>query len=746
MDLSANNVSCASWLKLGAPKGIGLGLLVGLLALPAWASGTPQSDSDSSQDLSAPPSTGPKPVDAPLLAPFNGPAKHRPLSPPASEASVDLSNNSIEGEALQLESEAVVETALKRAVKLRDIPLTVSWIPEEELQGTGEFTLCDAIQYFPGMECRRGAMRKVAVSARGLGSNFLSNRLLLLTDGRPETDPWSGQFYADETTPLTNVKQIEVIRGPGSSLYGSNAFSGVSNIIRRDPDDIIKKGHDFGVDARFLAGQYNTFRLETTAAAKAGDLSGWVNYYGFRTDGPHLLNDAQENIVDTQEWTRVQQVSGKALYKGVSLDVAYTDSDIGRPGGEAISQVGNCGRCHYTPNDSENVQQFTANLQANEKVSDWLNVFGQVYTLFKRRLVNLKNEVGSSASGTLDLQPDLGKRNRTGAELRGVGAFGDLTVTLGGDVKHDFVNNENVTAGLTDADTQETIFGGFVDAEYRPFDKLVLGAGTRIDYYSIPDKVWADKSSQVSPRASIVFHATPEVTLRTNYGRAFRAPTLAELAINQQMYASTLLGNPFLKAETLDTVEAAVDIWPADTNMRLTATGFYNKAHDFINQVFLGGSTSQFQNIGDARVIGVEAEVAAELKQLNTSFDVAYQYLDAQAQPYNDGPTSQLDFAPHHRVYFRTRTRLSDRVFADFYGIYVGSRFDPSLQVDSNGNQTGRFKLPGYVSANMRIGADLFKGMSASLVATNVFDSSYEEMHGFPVSPFEIFTEFQYHY
>jgi outer membrane receptor protein involved in Fe transport len=680
-------------------------------------------------------------VDAPALAPFTPPAKKQSLSNPASLANLDLDSgmSDIEKSFLQMQSQAVVETALKRSTKLRDIPLTVSWIPEEELQGTGEFTLCDSIQYFPGMECRRGAMRKVAVSARGLGSNFLSNRLLLLSDGRPDTDPWTAQFYADETYPLANVKQIEVIRGPGSSLYGSNAFSGVINVIHRSPSDLIKDGRDYGVDARFLAGQNNTFRLDTTVAGRVGALEALVNYYGFKSDGAELLNDPSAGIVDHNEWSQVQQVSGKVQWHGVSLDAAYTDSQLGRPGGNAISQVGNCGRCHFTPDDAEYSQVATANLQADEKVNDWLQVFGQVYTLFKRRQVDLKNLV------TDELQPSLGKRNRVGAEVRGVGQLGGLAVTVGSDVKHDTVNNQNTLAGLSNSDTRETIFGAYVDGEYHVTDRLVVGAGARVDYYSIPDALWTNKTTQISPRASIVFHALPELTLRTNYGRAFRAPSMAELAINQQMYASTLLGNPALKAETLDTVEAAVDVWPAKGAIRLTATGFYNRAENLINQVFLFGSTSQFQNIGNARVVGFEGEVAAQIQKIHSSVDLAYQYLDAVNQP-TVGGSEQLDFAPHHRIYLRARTRLTDRIFAEFYGLYVGSRYDPSIQTDSAGNPAGRIKLPGYLSANMRIGADIIDGLSASLVATNVFNSSYEEMHGFPVAPFNAFAEFRYAY
>jgi hemoglobin/transferrin/lactoferrin receptor protein len=221
---------------------------------------------------------------SPLLAPFTRPTDSRPLPPPAPAPELRIPTESeeegLEESFRQMQAKQVVVTASKREQSVADVPLTLSVIPAEELEGTGQFTLCDAVQYFPGLECRRGAMRKAAVSARGLGSNFLSNRLLLLNDGRPETDPWTGIFYPDETTPMTNLKQIEVIRGPGSALYGSNAFSGVINLIQRGPDDLMRGGRPYGVDFRVLGGQNNTYRLQTTAAGKVGDLKGLINYYG----------------------------------------------------------------------------------------------------------------------------------------------------------------------------------------------------------------------------------------------------------------------------------------------------------------------------------------------------------------------------------------------------------------------------------------------------------------------------------
>jgi hemoglobin/transferrin/lactoferrin receptor protein len=706
-----------------------------------YAPTTPATPADAA--LTGDPTVTPPPAsNVPASSPFTQPDPNRTLPPPSGLAGLDpmAGSDSIEDSVNVLLSEAVVTTAGKRNQRIQDVPLTVSWIPAEELEGTGAFTLCEAIQYFPGMECRRGAMRKVAVSARGLGNNFLSNRLLLLKDGRPLTDPWTGQFYADETTPLTNLKQVEVIRGPGSSLYGSNAFSGVINIIERQPSDLIEEGKNIGFDGRVLAGQFNTYRMQATAAGRGGPVEALVNYYGFGSNGAELFSDPTVDRVDNNQDSLVHQVSGKVKVGIVSLDADFTDAEIGRPGGTQISTVGNCGRCHYTPDDTEHVQNLNAAAQVDTQVSDNVRVFAQGFALFKRRVVDLRNLI------TGELQPALGKRRRFGGEARALVTAGNLSLTFGGDVKDDLVNNQNVLQGLTSDDTTQTIIGGFVDAEFRPISRVSLSAGARYDLYQIPENVWSEKTDQISPRASIVFHALPDLTLRTNYGRAFRAPTLAELAINQQMYAATLLGSSDLRAETLDTFEASVDYWPFERRVRLTGTAFYNLAKNFINQELIFGSTSQFRNVGDARVTGFELEAAAQIPSANSSFDVAYQFLDAKALPYGGGEATQLDYAPKHRLYARARTNIGKSAFAEVYGLYVGTRFDPGFLVDANTGAAQRVKLAGYVSASARVGMNVSSGLSVSLLGTNLFDSKYEESHGFPAPGRGVFSEVKFRY
>ncbi|HSP81297.1 MAG TPA: TonB-dependent receptor, partial [Myxococcaceae bacterium] len=489
-----------------------------------------------------------------------------------------------------------------------------------------------------------------------------------------------------------------------------------------------------------LAGQDQTWRLHGTVAGRGGPVEALLGYYGYGSDGPQLFNDPSVGRVDTNQDSLVHQVSGKVRVASVSLDADYTNATIGRPGGQQISTVGNCGRCHYTPDDEERVENLNASAQVDQQINDHLRVFAQGYAFYKRRVVDQQNMI------TGEMQPALGKRRRLGAEARALLSVGDLTVTFGGDFKNDLVNNQNVLPGLTQDDTRQDILGGFVDAEFRPFSQLVLSAGARYDRYMIPENVWRMRTDQLSPRASIVFHALPTLTLRTNYGRAFRAPTLAELAINQQMYASTLLGSPDLRAETLDTVEASVDFWPADRTVRLTATGFVNYAKNFINQEHLFGSTSQFRNIGDAQVTGFELEAAAQVAAINSSFDVAYQFLDARALAFQDRPEQPLDYAPRHRIYARGRTNFGKVGFAELYALYVGDRYDPGFQVDPASGKLERVQLPGYVTATARVGANVTKGLTVSLLGTNLFNARYEESHGFPAPPLSVFSEIKFQY
>src|SRR6185503_8295124 len=120
-----------------------------------------------------------------------------------------------------------------------------------------------------------------------------------------------------------------VIRGPGSSLYGSNSFSGVINIIERQPSDLIEEGKNIGFDGRVLAGQFNTYRLQATAAGRGGPVEALVNYYGFGSNGAELFSDPTVGREDTNQDSLVHQVGGKVKVGMFALDADFTDAEIG---------------------------------------------------------------------------------------------------------------------------------------------------------------------------------------------------------------------------------------------------------------------------------------------------------------------------------------------------------------------------------------------------------------------------------
>src|SRR5262249_20955368 len=157
------------------------------------------------------------------------------------------------------------------------------------------------------------------------------------------------------------------------------------------------------------------------------------------------------------------------------------------------------------------VEQFFLNGHVDQRINEYFRVYGQVYANFKRREVGLENQI------TNQLENAIGKRRRIGAEARGLFTSHYVSVTLGGDVKFDDVNNANLLPSLKASDTNERIYGVFADAEVRPVPKLILGVGARYDYYDIPKVLWTQASSQVSPRASIVYHMIPQLSLRSNY-------------------------------------------------------------------------------------------------------------------------------------------------------------------------------------------------------------------------------------
>ncbi|MCK5148580.1 TonB-dependent receptor [bacterium] len=175
----------------------------------------------------------------------------------------DLVNMSIE-ELMDIK----IVTASKHEQRFIEAPATMEIITSEQIRQRGYVDVEQLLHDLPGFDISRGNGTIYSqIYQRGYRSNN-TDRTLLLVDGIEENDLWKGAAWISRQYPISNIKRVEIVYGPASTIYGANAFVGVINIITKDPEDIIKEGQHFGVISRIAYGTWNTRYTDITVAAR----------------------------------------------------------------------------------------------------------------------------------------------------------------------------------------------------------------------------------------------------------------------------------------------------------------------------------------------------------------------------------------------------------------------------------------------------------------------------------------------
>src|SRR5258708_5580744 len=147
-------------------------------------------------------------------------------------AKTDLTELPIEA-LMQME----VTTVARRSEKLWDSPAAISVVTQEDIRRSGATSIPEALRLVPGLDVAQVDSQEWAISARGFNDVF-ANKLLVIQDGRSLYTPlFSGVFWDVQNTLMEDIDRIEVIRGPGASLWGANAVNGVINIITKKASD-----------------------------------------------------------------------------------------------------------------------------------------------------------------------------------------------------------------------------------------------------------------------------------------------------------------------------------------------------------------------------------------------------------------------------------------------------------------------------------------------------------------------------
>lgn len=596
---------------------------------------------------------------------------------------------SAEREMLLLMDIPVVVTASKTEQPINEAPATIEVITDKDIERYGFRTLTDALRMVPGMDIGNTGY-SVYYSARGLNGRKSNTAVLVLIDGHPINDLPRGSVDPCSLL-LSNVARIEVIRGPGSSLYGANAFAGVVNIITKSAAENERASVTLG------KGNYGNTHIAVTAGAASENFNLFVageNLYTDATCGHALANDDRDD----------RQYFGKVRAGGLSLFWERLILDSGIPGVNIDDQRGKI---------AQDLIGFEWDHPLSERTS--------IEILSHLMLLNL--DIAQQYVGTLSADA-VGSAVETQLHSR---LNSNNTLVAGFEYKNDQTDAPSIGIDRRSIATRAL----YAQNETRISDRLILTAGGR---YDIPTGF----GSVFSPRVNLAYKFSDRTVAKAAYGEAFRAPTMLEL-YGEFFLAGGLLdfdGNADLKPEKIRSTELGIShIASADTQFSVNL--FSIKTIDMMElRSSVAGFITHYRyvNKSSAEVLGGEATLRHRLARFWEAV-LSYSYQDAK-----DAETgTQLALAPHHKVSMQHSFTLTDKLILSTVSWYIGER-DEIWE-----NQRTNHKDPVSVT-NAHVSYACTGRLKLACGIKNIFNNTYEELDTFSITGVSYLAEATYRF
>jgi hemoglobin/transferrin/lactoferrin receptor protein len=620
--------------------------------------------------------------------------------------------------------DAVVSTATRTQTIAGDAATSVSVVDREEIDRRQPQSIDDLLKDMPGVDANgvpRNTVKQVTI--RGLSDE----RVVMRLDGVRNnfSAGHRGRIFLDPDL----LKQVEVVRGPGSLLFGSGALGGAIGLRTVDAEDVLKPGAATG--GRLKAGYQtnNAQRMASaTAAAKAQGFDIVANVTG-RTSGN--FTDGRRTEIP---WSGDDIVSG--MLKG-----GYDIAPGHRVGFSTIKFRDN----HTIPLDA-NLGNATANstivdrvTQQNSYAVNWAYASPSNRAL-DAKLVVYRNEIDIQENRVL---PVAAARNDTtalatnGFDVQNTARFGlaDLgahALTFGADGYMDAQESKRNGALRGDyPKAEQSVYGLFVQDEIEFGRWVTLTPGVRFDSFSQSalNNVSRDVT-HVSPKGSIAVHVTPWLSPYLSYAEAFRVPSLTELYVNGQHFpGNNFVPNPNLRPETAENKEAGANLKFSDVvlpgdRLRGRAAYFVNDISDYIQQV-VGTTTTTSTNVSAARISGAEVEIQYDARSWFASTGATRLRGDNRATgaPLADTPADKVSFSLGRR-------------FLDS-GVTLGARAVASAaqtRVPSGTPQTGGYAV-WDVFASWQPTDEALKDFRVDLAVDNLFDKVYRRSNWNSATP-----------
>lgn len=565
-----------------------------------------------------------------------------------------------------------VQAASKTLLSVEEAPASTTVISAEELRAFGYTTVGEALQAVRGVFTADDRMYQ-KVGVRGLAPpGDLNNRVLILWDGHSMNDVWAGQGYAgrDLALDLAEVERIEVVRGPGSALYGSGAFFGVINLVPRE-----KLMGDARVEGIAAAGGLGSYRGRASAALTFGQGgTALLSLAAYDAAGAELTDLGPRGVVRGLDGESGQSASARLRHGDLTLlgrvNRRVKDIPTGpfetllQERGTSVTDLRGFAELRYEPRLGTGQLSLRGYFDASRYDGAW------TYR-------------APEGPGT-QVHTDGGGARWLGAEARyQFPLFERNQLTVGVEAQwHLLIEQDAFGAGGKPAlePHQGGVLSAYLLDEWRLTPALSLSAGLRVDRYA---KV---EALPLSPRLALIARPYERGLTKVVAGSAFRAPNVYELHYHDGLL--TRMPAPSLRPETITTfeLEHAHDL---TEEMQLTLAGYHNRISDLVETDLEGEGRTSCAVSGVPRPCEVNVNVAGVMPAFGAEVEVRWQpspvtlvnlsYSRAWiSYPRRDGSSARPTGAPAHLAAARALLPLGPTARLAMQGTWQSRRVLPN--------------------------------------------------------------------
>ncbi|MFZ5466525.1 MAG: TonB-dependent receptor plug domain-containing protein [Pseudomonadota bacterium] len=616
-----------------------------------------------------------------------------PLAVQAEQPRDDLTQYSLE----QLMGVEVV-SASRYSQLLSDAPAAVSVVTSAEIQRFGYRTLADILGSVRGFHITRDRQYEY-VGVRGFSpAGDYNTRLLVLVDGHRvndniyDTGAIGGEFPLD----VDLIDRVEIVRGPASSLYGSNALFSVVNVITRRGAQVgggegaaAISSHG-GREGRLSWGHHSASGIDILLSASGLHREG-PNLYFPEFDAPET-NHGRTTGTDGEQW---RKFFARANYGEWGLSLMHSSRDKGLTGG-AWDTV-------FDDPRSRILDEMTlASLSREFELGGVTQASARLYYgdyRYKGDYLYANDDLSTT------LNKDVGRGRWWGAELRLLSSLERHKLAYGleyqDNLRQDQSNfDEEPSALFLDDRRGSQRWGAYLQDEFALTERWLLSAGLRYDHFDA-------EHGEINPRLALIHRLADDTTLKLLYGSAFRTPNVYE-----RFYAfpDQQTVNPGLEPERIRSIEAVVEHRPAP-GLRLTGSVYHYRIDDWIvQQADPDSGLYQYRNQGPVSAEGLE--LGLERHWANG----VHLRANYSAQHAPDRTETALNLVPRHLLNANLYLPLDTR-----WGL--GARYAYTSARATTTGHVGGFGLADLVLGyRPRPG-----GLQLSLGLYNLFDKRYDD-------------------